>query len=332
MWVSELQEKYGDMCELYMGTERHVWLSNGDLVSKIVSPSTTNNFLIRITARQGLDEIDVTTKGITFNRSLESWSFNRKFFNQAISASKFLKQTVERAHEFFSEMENYWSNLDPDANLNLSEWMSQFMMELIFFMTTNRRAHTLASYYNMISENKAEIPDTVLKEAGTFIKNIESWLCALQFFMDTPKLWRDYIPSFRRRADALKGDINKVNQSFLELIRDRKQEIDRTPLDEPLRADMLTMLLTVNTPRDITTNIVDDEHTRPMSEDEVRGNLLEVIGAGVDTHYPEVKELMMKEIDSVFGNEPGRPITQEDLNKLAYCEAIIKEGGFPDFG
>ncbi|CAG8598157.1 18044_t:CDS:2 [Acaulospora morrowiae] len=338
IWVSKLQEKYGDICELYMGTERQILLSNGDLVSKIVSPQTNNNFLIRITARQGLDEIDVTTKGITFNRNLESWSYNRKFFNQAISSPKFLKQTVEKTQELFFEMVNYWSNLGQDADLNFSEWMSQFTMDLVFLMTTNRRAYTFANYYNIISENKVEISEGVLKEAGTFIRNIQSWLCALQFFMDTPKLWRDCIPGLRKKADAMKSDIDTVNQAFLDLIRDRKREIERTPLDEPLRADILTMLLTVNTPRDITTNIADDEHTRPMTDEEVRGNLLEAIAAGVDTtantfcfivyhlaHHPKVKELMIKEFDSVFGDRPNRLILYEDLNKLEYCEAIIKE-------
>src|SRR5688572_9511280 len=80
-WSKRLQEKYGDICEIYMGNEQHIWISRAELVEKIFRPSANNNYLIRITEREGLNEIDVTTKGITFNRDLESWKFNRKFFN-----------------------------------------------------------------------------------------------------------------------------------------------------------------------------------------------------------------------------------------------------------
>ena len=43
-------------------------------------------------------------------------------------------------------------------------------------------------------------------------------------------------------------------------------------------------------------------------------------------HYPDVKEQMLQEINSVFGNNLDRPIEYEDLSKLVYCDAIIKEG------
>ena len=68
-----------------------------------------------------------------------------------------------------------------------------------------------------------------------------------------------------------------------ELIRQRRKEIEMITNDEQLTPDMLTMLLTINTPRDITVKIADEHHTRPLTDDEVRGNILEVISAGVDT-------------------------------------------------
>lgn len=312
-WVTKLHDKYGDMCELYMGRERYVWISNGDHVSKVVSPSSNNNFLIRIIPNQGLAEIGFTTKGLTFNRDLESWKFNRKFFSQAIATPKFLKQTTEKIQELFFEMEMCWSKLS-DINfsdINLSEWISQLMADLMFLVTTNKRAYTVKSYYHiLIEKNEIEtekeegkekgkgrekgiggegiehFKDAAIKEikeAGNFIKIIHNWLCALQFFMDTPKLWRDYIPSYKRKVDYFKKNIDKAKEVYLKLIRDRKQEIDGTPMDEQLNADMLTMLLTINTPRDITTRIADDKRMRPLSEEEILGNIFEVISAGVDT-------------------------------------------------
>jgi hypothetical protein len=35
---------------------------------------------------------------------------------------------------------------------------------------------------------------------------------------------------------------------------------------------------------------------------------------------------MLQEFNSVFGDDLSRPIELEDLNKLVYCDAIIKEG------
>ena len=43
-------------------------------------------------------------------------------------------------------------------------------------------------------------------------------------------------------------------------------------------------------------------------------------------HHPDVKEKMLQEFNSVFGDDLDRPIEHEDLNKLVYCDAIIKEG------
>ncbi|RHZ70849.1 hypothetical protein Glove_265g13 [Diversispora epigaea] len=366
-WVTKAQEKYGDIFELYMGKERVIWLSNSDLITKIVSPSTNNNFLIRITPNQGLDEIGFTTKGITFNRNVESWKYNRKFFNQAIKSPKFLKQTVEKIQKIFPEIEICWSKLSKfDQNIqnsknsniklsdiNLSEWIPQFIMDLTFLAMTNKRTYSFANYYyNTMIGNKKEkdegeeeyfgqFKDPVvikeIKKVENFAKIIHEWSCAIQFFMSTPKLWRDYIPSYKRKANNLKKSINKANEVYLKLIKDRKQEIDRIPIDEQLDADTLTMFLTVNTPRDITTR-ADNNHTRPMSEEEILGNIFEIISGGVDTtssgfcfiiyhveHHPKVKGRMLKEIDSVFGKDPNRKIAFDDLNKLIYCEAIIKE-------
>ncbi|PKC12245.1 cytochrome P450 [Rhizophagus irregularis] len=346
-WAKRLHEEYGDICEIYMGGERHIWISRADLVEKIFRPSLNNNYLIRITHREGLDEIDVTTKGITFNRSLDSWTFNRKFFNQAISSLSFMKQNVIWTQNLFEEMEDYWRELKfqtentsgKEFTLNISEWMIRFTTDVIFTLTTNKRAYSFANYFNQLSNTKTKQHSEIeMVESENLIKNIRSWLHALQFFMDTPSLWGKYIPSFKKRSEYLKSEVDRLNNTFMELVKQRRKEIEMTPEDEQLIPDMLSMLLTVNTPRDVTAKLADEHHTRPLSDEEVRGNILEVISAGVDTtantfcfivyhlgHYPDVKEKMLQEFNSVFRDDLSRPIEHEDLNKLVYCDAIIKE-------
>ncbi|CAJ0845646.1 6478_t:CDS:2 [Entrophospora sp. SA101] len=327
-WSKDLYSKYGDICELYMGSERQIWISRGDLAAKIFSPLASNNFLIRITPNQGLDEIDMTTKGLTFNLNVNNWYFNRQFFNKAITSPKFIKQAI------------VWTQNVDVMVVNISEWIVRFIMEVVVMMTTNKRVHSMANYYhNKLATNKMpKQSDIVLQESEELIKNIHSWLVGLQFFMDTSEFSRKFIPSAKQKAEELRAEIDKLNNTFLNYVEERRSEIDNTSPEELLTPDILTMLLTVNTSRDITSNIRDDQHTRPLTDDEIRGNLLEVIGAGIDTtantfafivyhvaHYPEVKKQMLEELNQVFNGDPDRPITYEDINKLTYCDAIIKE-------
>ncbi|CAB4433152.1 unnamed protein product [Rhizophagus irregularis] len=77
---------------------------------------------------------------------------------------------------------------------------------------------------------------------------------------------------------------------------------------------------------------------RPMTDIEIRGIIFDGIVAGTDTtantisyiiyylaHNPDVKKKMLDEIDRIFQGDKTRPITENDLNNLKYCEAIAKE-------
>lgn len=41
---------------------------------------------------------------------------------------------------------------------------------------------------------------------------------------------------------------------------------------------------------------------------------------------PKVKQRMIEEIERVLGKDPNSILTLEDLSKLEYVEAVIKEG------
>jgi hypothetical protein len=73
---------------------------------------------------------------------------------------------------------------------------------------------------------------------------------------------------------------------FYKIIKERRIEIENTPLDQPLRHDMLTSYIIASTPRD--NNIVkhdddDADYLRPMTDKEILGNTLDTMGAGTDT-------------------------------------------------
>ena len=78
------------------------------------------------------------------------------------------------------------------------------------------------------------------------------------------------------------------------LIKERRIEIENTPLDKPLCHDMLTSYITANTSRDINAmkHFDDVELMRPMTDDEVLGNIFDTIGAGTDTVSEFFKKLI----------------------------------------
>ncbi|UZO18320.1 uncharacterized protein OCT59_009636 [Rhizophagus irregularis] len=75
-----------------------------------------------------------------------------------------------------------------------------------------------------------------------------------------------------------------------------------------------------------------------MTDKEILGNILNAIGGGTDTvsnlfcfiiyhlvHHPEVVQRLRQEFDEVLGKDVTKPITQNDIDKLQYCDAVIKE-------
>jgi hypothetical protein len=68
------------------------------------------------------------------------------------------------------------------------------------------------------------------------------------------------------------------------IIKERRNEIENTPLDQPLRHDMLTSYITANTLHDInTTRRADADLLRPMTDKEIFGNIIEATTGGIDT-------------------------------------------------
>ena len=75
-----------------------------------------------------------------------------------------------------------------------------------------------------------------------------------------------------------------INQRLDAIIKRRRQEIENTPLDKPLPNDMLTSVITANTPRGVNyTKTVGETLERPMTDNEIRGILFDGILGGTDT-------------------------------------------------
>ncbi|CAG8537318.1 16839_t:CDS:2, partial [Acaulospora morrowiae] len=339
VWPGQLQEKYGDFYEVYIGPLRLIWLCREDLISKMMSPSNNSNFHNRVSANHdGMKEIGLLDTGLSFNSNFKTWQYYRRFFGKTMSKASFLVQALDFTQEVLNGMENYWEELGEDITLEFSRWAKRYFVDTLFLIATGKPARSLASYYNELSiDKKVDVSENALKESEVLLQAIEDLSASGIHFMIFPKFIRDF-PGIRLYTQRLKNSINWLRKKSLDIIKARREDIEKTPKDQELTPNILTMFLTINTSRDVTESIVDSLHDKPMSDEEIGSLFLEILLGGIHTssnticyliyyisHYPKVKERLIEEIDRVLGKDLGYKITLEDIGKLEYCEAIIHE-------
>ena len=95
---------------------------------------------------------------------------------------------------------------------------------------------------------------------------------------------RHYFPFVREKGKKLLKNRDYFYNKLYNIIKERRVEVENTPLDQPLRHDMLTSFITANTSRDINpVKNADAEYLRPMTDKEIFGNVLDAITAGTNT-------------------------------------------------
>ncbi|PKY13885.1 cytochrome P450 [Rhizophagus irregularis] len=341
-WLLSLHKKYGDMFEIILGGERMIVLCRPDLTENLYVASSKTKYPIRLHSKDGIVEYGFEAGvGLGFNSDLKSWKYNRQFFSQAMMTPSFNHQAIEWTIELWNEMESYWNNLGENHEFDLIIWMRRFTNEMIFKIATGTKNDAIASYYkilinsNSLNEKENEKSD----ESKKLIESLETHLAGIFHFFAFDNFSRNYIPYIRGKTKKLLKNRDYLSDKVYTIIKERRIEIENTPLDQPLRNDMLTSHITANTPRDINAvKHADVDLLRPMTDKEIYGNILDALLGGTDTtanficfvayylgHYPEIKQRLIQEFDRVLGNDLTRPITNKDLNELEYCDAVTNE-------
>ncbi|KAF0532302.1 cytochrome P450 [Gigaspora margarita] len=346
-----LHEKYGDICEVYLGGLRRISISRPEYVENMLTPSSTNTtFMIRWPYSEGSEEFGMSGRGLIFNHDIKSWRYNRQFFNQAIQSPSFNIEAVKWADKIFQELEGYWKSL---ANTNLfsdisqdnkwsletdlSLWSNSFTNDMIIVLTTGERSYSMASIYNKLSPIKMNLSGTLIEDSDKFVQRIREHTLGASFFMFLISSLRHNIPFIKNNVKLLVENRDYLFEKLENIIKRRRKEIEETPVGEKLRHDLLTSLIIANTEKDMdNVKTVGGEKFRPMTDIEIRGNLLDAFLGGTNTtanlfcfvtyhicHYPQVKQKMLAEIDSIFPQNTC--INFDGLFKLDYCIAIIKE-------
>ncbi|CAI2169968.1 19649_t:CDS:1 [Funneliformis geosporum] len=337
-WLKILNKKHGDVFETYVGNNRRVVFAKAEYVEKMMSPSTNSNYIIRSDDYPSFEELGIKGKGILLNNNIRTWKYNRKFLTQAILAPSFSIEVLHWTPILFNELNGYWKEIGENSPIDFSVWIHRFTTEIVFQMTIGLKVNSMAAYFNKVEPSKRKHikPNIEIEDIENFADDVEKGFDNLMFALTYPTFIRHTI--FKKRNQEMLSHKRDINETITTIIDHRRNEIEKTPVEEKLRHDMITSLITANTDRDINeSKYMDEDHSKPIKNEEIGQILFEAFAGGIDTtanllcyiiyylcHYPDVLARLQKEIDSIFGLDQRIP-TMEDLSKMHYTEAIFKE-------
>ncbi|KAF0428021.1 cytochrome P450 [Gigaspora margarita] len=295
-----LHKKYGDLCEFYLAGSRRILISRPDYVEKILAPSSKDTtFLIKFPYSEGLEELGIAGKGVAANYDIKSWKFNRQFFNQAVFTPNFNNEAVKWINVLAQELEGYWKSLAnlklPNGNLqnyknewqleiDIQQWARRFTTDMIVILVTGERPYSMASYYNVHSPEKIILPNTLIEDSEKFVQSSTDYHFGFTYFIYFSSFLRHYMPFIRNKIKYLLKNRDYLFETLDMIIKKRRKEIEMIPVGAGLRPDMLTSLIVINTERDTNNvKITGNDILRPMTDVEIRVNLLDALIGGIAT-------------------------------------------------
>jgi hypothetical protein len=291
------------MFEIDLAGERLIFLCRPELIENMNAPSTKTKYPIRLLMTEALVEYGFDKSGLINNNILRSWKYSRQFFSQSMMTPSFNNQAIEWSIKLCKEMESYWNNLGENYELDLPKWMRRFTNEIIFKISTGVKNNAVLSYYNTLIPNNNNTNSSLNKKEKeefekpeNFVKSIETYIQGFVYFFTFNNFMRHNFPFVREKVKNLLKNRDYFFDRIHQVIKERRIEIENTPLDQPLRHDMLTSYITANTSRDI--NIVkhsnDADFLRPMTDEEIFGNIYDAMLGGTDTVSKTTKNFSLK--------------------------------------
>ncbi|CAG8728534.1 4426_t:CDS:2, partial [Ambispora leptoticha] len=334
-WIQELQKKHGDMFEIWVGSQRQIWLNNAGLIAKATLSSSKTAFVIRYSHDSGVEEWGDTT-GISFNRVPWSWRYNRKLLSDAVNSPSFLKEFTRMMQKYFGELETYWQEIGLDKPQDIQIWVNRFISDKLYLTTTGKNLNFMAKHFNSLSTNrKVDISTSDSETIAKFVTAINLASESIYFYTTVPNILKRTI--YRNLSKKYHTAHDTIKRVLSEIIQEQRKIIDDTPIDTPIKADVLNALIIANTERD-TSRKKDDEFSRPATDEEIQAALFETIIASVSTtsnafaffiqHVGRDKEVAKKiqeEIDKVFSGDPNIEFSYKNFKQLEYIEAALNE-------
>ncbi|CAG8525437.1 1935_t:CDS:2, partial [Cetraspora pellucida] len=344
--AAELYKKYGDICEFRLGGYRRIVLSKPDYFENLLSNSTNLALFARQEYPPDVNLLQTFGRGMFLNNNYDTWKINRYFLLQSVSTLGFNKEAIKSITGLFEELDGYWNllkkfqpNNDGWLEIDFSPWVNKFIFDNISIVITGEQGCSMASFYNTFDDSdKSKVESSSFNDlksynSDKFAQAIVTYMRGLIIFYFIHPFLRCYVPLLRNKANAVLESRDYLFKTIDDMIERRKFDFKNTPQKLKSKHDLLTLLITSN--HDAKSNM-----TESLTNEEIRALIFDSFLAGADTssntisfiiyyicHNPHVKRKMINEIDSVLQNNFSGTlsITIDHLDKLRYCEAIIKE-------
>ncbi|CAG8498194.1 8600_t:CDS:2 [Paraglomus brasilianum] len=192
-------------------------------------------------------------------------------------------------------------------------------------LTAGQQPNLLSNYYDRI------IGDNIQKNADEdFLDRFSIASDCVQYYITVPPVIRN-IPIIRRYTKYLHNNLMWTRNYACNLVKERRKEIKNLGIGEKSASNVLNILLPSN-------GIPNENDKISLTDEEIGDNIVEMFSEGIDSPSntlafiihcvganPDVERSIIQEIKNVFGDLTDLVITYEDLNKLVYIEAVIKE-------
>jgi hypothetical protein len=288
MFYNYCYEKYGDIHETYAtyASERSIVLCRREYLENFLSEKSTH--WMRFSNRKGSKELGIEGKGVILNDNFKTWMFNRHFFSQAVLSPKFTNEAIDWTNELFNELESYWNKLflkekiikENKNKLDFSQWFNHYSIDMAIKLLTGKKSYSMEAYFDTLSDEKSDQPPAIIEDSVKLVQALRNHITGYGIFYSISPFLRHYVPYFRNKANNILQNLGFINQRLDAIIKERRQEIKYTPLNEPLPHDILTSMIIKNTFRDV--NYIEiGEVDRSMTDSEIRVNLFDGLCSGL---------------------------------------------------
>ncbi|CAM6128884.1 unnamed protein product [Calypogeia fissa] len=308
----ELSKQYGPLMFMRLGSVKTLVVTSPKFAEEILK--THDKIMASRPDLVVPSEFFYNGADIAFAPYGQHWRYLRKVCTVGLLTATRINQFREvREREVMTALHFILEESQRGNTVNMSECFSTITMNNITQMMMNR------SYCVHSSRSKSVLPNPVLKAIREMLELMRRFNSADYF----PLLKPFDLQGLRKRSKALHSILDKFIEELIEEHRQRRS-IAST---ENYKEDFVDALLGFGQTK---------EFEERLSMDSVKAIILEIIVAGADTssvaalwaltellRNPRVLRKVQEELDSVVG--PHRLVQEEDLPKLLYVTAVIKE-------
>ncbi|CAH1764383.1 8919_t:CDS:2 [Entrophospora sp. SA101] len=335
--LKKLSRRYGSTFEIYLMTRRFIVVSDPKEVEKVFNNSPKNKFFNRPELGSS-HEYNMNT-GMVFNNNYPTWRYNRKLTSQVLLSPRILKEFVTTNQQHFDKSMKYWQinhGTKKEFVVNIVEWARAYTTDLSFKLSTGMPTYSSASYSKISLDdvkNEEKCPQYLIDISREFSDLVNLFIRSFIKITLIPSFIQNYFLKDQQKKWI--RNFFRIKEALHLIVKERRKEIEKEPLNEQLRPDLLTNLLLLNTENDKNNTFGESP---PMNDQQIVANLLETILGGIDTtgnmislvfnlilSHKEVKEKILEEINQVFADDLKRPMTYEDYEKMEYSLAVVKE-------